>query len=323
MFCKSFSFLIILFLSFADRLTAQKKETVLTNEITVISENDNYSFSREDRYYTNGLFIKYSRLAQKNQLNTNKTIRRVEAGQKIYNPHFNRRNIASVLATMDRPYTAWLYAGYGQTTMNSNGNVWLFDLNAGILGQSALGRQIQTGYHRIISLYKIYGWEYQLKDEPGINVSAGYYYLLAKNEDQNITFHAMGNAMLGNTFTNASVGFLLKAGQLEKETNTAYWSGNLGSEPSKKNFPEEIIVFLEPVLTYQAYNATVQGGLFIKDKGPYVAVLNPLHLVIKGGAMATYKKATFRIAYVVKQREAKSMINGAEVFGSFAISLRF
>lgn len=323
MFCKPFSFLIILFLSFACKLTAQKREAVLANEITVISENDNYNFSREDRYYTNGFFIKYSRLAQKKSSATNKIIRRFEAGQKIYNPYYNRRNITSVLATMDRPYTAWLYAGYGQTAMNSNGNVWLFDVNAGIVGPSALGKQIQTGYHRLISLYKIYGWEYQLKDEPGINASAGYYHLLAKNDDQNVTLHAMGAAMLGNTFTNASVGFLLKAGKLENETNTAYWSGNLGSEPSKKFFPEEIIAFLEPVLTYQAYNATVQGGLFITDKGPFVAVLNPLHLVVKGGVMATYKKATYRIAYVVRQREAKSMISGAEVFGSFAISLRF
>ncbi len=322
MFVKPY-FIILLFISAALCATAQKNEPVVKHEITVVSENDNYNFSREDRYYTNGFFIKYNKLGKVNENSTVKIIHRFETGQKIYNPHYNRRNVASVLATMDRPYAAWLYAGYGQTKINSKGNVLLFDINAGILGPAALGKQIQTGYHRIISLYKIYGWEYQLNNEPGINAGIRYYHLFFKNEDQNITIHVLTNAMLGNTFTNASAGVLIKAGQLEKETNTSYWGGNLGISKSEKTFPEEIIVFLEPVITYQAYNATVQGGLFIKDKGQYVAPLNPLQFIIKGGAMFTYKKATFNIAYILKQREAKSMITPAEIFGSFAISYRF
>jgi lipid A 3-O-deacylase len=313
----------LVFISAALSVAAQKKEPIVKNEITVVSENDNYNFSKEDRYYTNGFFIKYNKLGKADESKSVKIIHRFEAGQKIYNPHYNRRNVASVLATMDRPYTAWLYAGYGQTKVTTKGNVLLFDINAGILGPAALGKQIQTGYHRIISLYKIYGWEYQLNNEPGINAGIRYYHLLLKNEDQNITIHALTNAMLGNTFTNASAGVLIKAGQLEKEANTSYWGSNLGISQSEKFFPEEIIIFLEPVITYQAYNATVQGGLFIKDKGPFVAPLSPLQFVIKGGAMFTYKKATFNIAYILKQREAKSMLTPAEVFGSFAIGYRF
>jgi lipid A 3-O-deacylase len=302
-------------------VAAQNNKPLITQEITVISENDNYNFSIKDRYYTNGFFIKYNKLGKEST--TAKTIHRIEAGQKIYSPFYNRRNIASVLSTMDRPYAAWLYAGYGQTKIKDNGNVLLFDVNAGIVGPSALGKEIQTGYHRIIGLYKIYGWEYQVNNEPGINAGVRYYHLLFKNTDQKVTIHANTNAMLGNTFTNASAGILVKAGKMEKETSTAYWGGNLGNGTTQKKFPEEIIGFIEPAILYQAYNATVQGGLFVTDKGQFIAQLNPVQLIVKSGMMFTDNRVTLNITYVFKQREVKSMIAPAEVFGSFAISYRF
>jgi lipid A 3-O-deacylase len=316
-------FLLFGFIFAVVTVTAQKSESVFTQEITVVSENDNYNFTVKDRYYTNGFFIKYHKLGKATEDNSVKLVHRFEAGQKIYSPFYNRRNITSVLATMDRPYAAWLYAGYGQTKINTRGNVLLFDVHAGILGPSALGKEVQTGYHRIIGLYKIYGWEYQLNNEPGMNAGIRYYHRLFNNEDGKVTIHALTNAMLGNTFTNASAGVLIKAGKLEKESNSSYWGGNLGINTADKLFPEEIIGFLEPAITYQAYNATVQGGLFVKDKGPFVSQLSPFQFVMKGGVIFTYQRATFNITYVFKQREAKSMIRPSEVFGSFAISYRF
>ena len=242
----------------------------------------------------------------------------------IFNPYYNRRSVDTVLKTMDRPYAGWLYGSYGQTKIFGNDDVLQFDAVVGVVGPGALGKQIQTGYHQFINLYKIYGWDYQLLNEVGINASVQYYRsLMKKKSDQHFSLHAVGRAMLGNTFTNASAGVLLKAGNKEKEENTSYWSGRLGQSYEKSNHHTEAFVFLEPVLMAQAYNATVQGGLLRSNKGPYISPLNPFIYIVKTGAVISGRKAAFTITYTFKQNEAKSMIKKMEVFGAFGIALRF
>lgn len=304
-------------------LHAQDSSSPYNKEISIITENDNYNFTLKDRYYSNGFFIRFNWLANKKpNERILKTIHRTEAGQMIFNPYYNRRSVDTVLKTMDRPYAGWLYASYGQTKIFSNRDVLQFDAVVGVVGPAALGKQIQTGYHKFINLYNLYGWEYQVLNEVGINASVQYYRSLITNE-QHFSLHAVGKAMLGNTFTNASGGFLLKAGIKEQEEHTSYWSGRLGQGQEKSSHHTEAFVFLEPVLMAQAYNATVQGGLFRSNKGPYVSPLNPFIYIIKTGAVISGRKASFTITYTFKQNEATSMIKKMEVFGAFGIALRF
>jgi hypothetical protein len=306
-------------------LQAQELAKPFTKELTIITENDNYNFTLRDRYYTNGFFIRFNWLAKKeNKSNTLKTIHRAEAGQMIFNSYYNRRSAEQVLTTMDRPYAGWLYASYGQTKIFSNQRVLKYDGMIGVVGPAALGKEVQTGYHRAIRLYKIYGWDYQLKNETGFNASIQYYHpLVKKKPGRQLALHAVGRAMLGNTFTNASAGLLLKIGRSNKEENNAYWSGSLGQQQEKSIHNTEAFFFLEPVFMAQAYNATVQGALFRSDKGLYVSPLNPFLYIIKGGAMISGQRAAFSITYTLKQKEAKSMIDKMEIFGAFAVSYRF
>jgi lipid A 3-O-deacylase len=44
-------------------------------------------------------------------------------------------------------------------------------VSLGIVGESALGRQIQNGWHKIIGVDEVRGWDNQLFDEPGIIVA--------------------------------------------------------------------------------------------------------------------------------------------------------
>lgn len=319
---KPASIVLVLFFTTAF-LYGQDSSSPYSKELSIITENDNYNFTLKDRYYSNGFFIRFNWLA-KQKLNERvlKTIHRTEAGQMIFNSYYNRRSSDTVRKTMDRPFAGWLYASYGQTKIFSNRDVLQFDAVFGVVGPAALGKQIQKAYHKFINLYNIYGWEYQLLNEVGINASVQYYRSLIKN-DQHFSLHAVGKAMLGNTFTNASAGLLLKAGNKEREEHTSYWSGRLGEPHEKSNHHTEAFVFLEPVLMAQAYNATVQGGLFRSNKGPYVSPLNPFIYIIKTGAVISGRKASFTITYTFKQKEATSMIKKMEVFGAFGIALRF
>ncbi len=317
-------FICWLFLFSSALSYAQDDSAVYNKELSIITENDNYNFTLKDRYYSNGFFIRFNWLSNKPANDrVLKTIHRTEAGQMIFNPFYNRRSVDTVLKTMDRPFAGWLYASYGQTKIFRNNDVLQFDAVIGILGPAALGKQIQTGYHKLVRLYSIYGWDYQLQNETGINASVQYYRSLLRNQPAHVSLHAVGKAIVGNTFTNASAGFLFKAGLKEAEEHTAYWSGRMGQTNEKGQHKTEAFLFLEPVLMAQAYNATVQGGLFRSDKGLYTSPLNPFLYQIKTGAVLSGKKTSLSIIYTFKQREAASMMKQMEVFGAFAVAVRF
>ncbi len=323
----SYKFLFILPVAFilCSWLYAQDSSGVYRKEISIITENDNYNFTLHDRYYSNGIFFRYNWLAKKETTETVlKIINRVEAGQMIFNSYYNRRSAEMVLQTLDRPYAGWLYGSIGQTKIFGNKDVLKYDAVVGILGPAALGKQIQTGYHRFLKLYNIYGWEYQVNNEIGVNASVQYYRSLVKNKPGlPIAVHAVGKAMLGNTFTNAAAGFLIKIGKTEQEENNSYWSGRLGQPKNKSIHTPEAFLFFEPTLMVQAYNATVQGGLLRSDKGLYVSELHPFNYVIKGGAVISGRQSGLSITYTIKQKEAKSMIDKMEVYGAFGVYYRF
>ena len=69
----------------------------------------------------------------------------------------------------DHPYSAWLYGmiGYGWEDESS---LDLITLRVGVLGPSALGRQVQDNYHHLVGDGKANGWGSQLKDQPGIDL---------------------------------------------------------------------------------------------------------------------------------------------------------
>jgi lipid A 3-O-deacylase len=317
------SIVTLLFVTCVAFLKAQDSTSVYTKELTLITENDNYNFTKKDRYYSNGLFLRYQWLAK--QLSSPRLatkLHRIEAGQMIYNPRLNRRSLEQVLEQQDRPYAGWLYASYGQTNVFNDERVLQFDGSVGVLGPAAKGKEVQTNYHSLIGLYKLYGWENQVQNEVGINASVRYYQPLIA-ATKTFSLHVTGKATLGNTFTNASAGVLLKLGKLEDEQYTAFWTGRLGQSKKEQRHQTEFIFFLEPMLMAQAYNATIQGGLFREDKGNYTAELNPFIYIVKSGIILSTRRISFSAYYHIKQREAKTMIDPYEVYGAFAFSLRF
>ena len=316
------TFTLVLLLFISNIALAQNENAVYRKEVTITTENDNYNFTQADRYYSNGFFVKYQWIPRKLQnKQLAQQLHRAEVGQMIFNPHLNRRSLNQVLQLQDRPFAGWLYASYGQTNVYNNHRVVQWDAVAGMLGPGSKGEEVQTNYHRIIRLYKLYGWENQVQNEFGVNASLRYYHPLAISKS--VTLHATGKAMLGNTFTNASMGLLFKTGKMEVEHSTSFWTSRLGTAAKNRTTKTEAIFFLEPMLMAQGYNATIQGGLFRSNKGNYTAPLNPFIYLIKTGFIISGPAASFSAYYHIKQREAKSMIDPLEVYGAFAVSFRF
>jgi lipid A 3-O-deacylase len=87
-------------------------------------------------------------------------------GQSIFTPDDISR---SDLILEDRPYAGWLYLGAGFVTEGGERRKFMenLEINIGVVGPAALGRQIQSGWHKFIHVKEPKGWANQLHNEPG------------------------------------------------------------------------------------------------------------------------------------------------------------
>lgn len=200
----------------------------------------------------------------------------VVAGQNIYTPEDTEQRL---LIPDDRPYGAWLYLGFSLTRGNSRpdperaGGPVLFQerivLDLGLIGPSALGRQVQNNVHEAINVATAKGWRNQLKSEFGLQLYYQRKWLVQLQRDPGQGFGVdflphLGGA-LGNVFTHLSLGATLRVG----------W--NLGRDdfgPSQRIASAGLDSLHEPSEAFRVYafarvegrgvlwNAYLDGNLF-------------------------------------------------------------
>ncbi|RYE09385.1 MAG: lipid A deacylase LpxR family protein, partial [Sphingobacteriales bacterium] len=171
------------------------------NEIGLQSDNDSFLAQGSDRYYTNGIFIHYRRALSVDSLKLKNKVLGFELGQKIFNPQTG--GIPNV-SYVDRPFAGYLYAGANMNYLYSNESNLKFGARIGMIGPGALGKEAQTVIHNTFGFYTLQGWEYQIKNNLQLNLSAEYNRLLARTSAADISLNT--NADLGTGFTGAGAG---------------------------------------------------------------------------------------------------------------------
>lgn len=293
------------------------------SEITLLSENDNYDFGKTDRYYSNGLMWQYNTLGRtKSTSRWLKKINNWEAGIQIFNPYRNNQSLQLVMQLMDRPYAGWLYGSYGQTRIYPTGNVLQFGISAGVVGPASQAQQVQEYWHRLWRLYKVYAWDRQVKNEPGVNFHLRWWPQLYRDAAGRFSMHGLTAATLGNTFTHARIGLLLQTGRLSPTVSGVFWGAALDRNERYSRRPTEFIFFAEPSLMLQAYNATLQGGMFVSDKGPFLTPIQGWVAQARLGTMISGQRMAFCWYYTFRTREGARMRKG-ESWGSIGITYRF
>lgn len=279
-------------------------------ELQLTSDNDSYTLRGKDGYYTNGLKIAFR---WKNKKDTSsKIIRSVEIGQLMYNA---KNGSYTELYELDRPVTAFLYGAYSQVNFTKKDNVIKWNVTAGIIGPPAMGRQLQQAIHSTFGFYKPREWDFQLKTEAGINGSFLWSPQL-KKIGGSADLKPVINATAGNTFTNVNVGAALLLGNFNTNSASVFWNANLNGTHKESFF------YAYPQLIIKAYDATVQGGLFRNDKGPYVGRVNRTVFRPQIGWMYSNKGLLLNLVLSYESRESLTQIE-PQFYGTIGLGFSF
>lgn len=310
-------FLLVLCLSY---FTSKAQSSNYKSEFGFISENDSYLAQGQDRYYTNGLFLKFRTALDQSTLKNpklNKVIWEIEAGQKMYNPQ-----TGSILDPdfIDRPFAAYLYGGGALNFLyNSESNLKL-SIQLGTIGPSAKGKEAQELLHSTFGFYEIKGWQWQVNNEFGINSTIEFNKLINRLESGKTDFSFNSYINVGNTFAGAGAGILFRTGAINPLHSSASTQSTISNNSSSK-VEKEFFFYAKPELHFIAYDATIQGGMFINDKGPTVFDIKPVVFSQQAGAVFSKNRWTADLSVIFKSREIKSSAKPHQ-YGSFALFYR-
>lgn len=286
--------------SVANAAVPVEEKPLKFGSFTLYTENDKY-FAGTDRNYTNGL--KLSALSTDLRSFTDDSVPApirglsrlfgglldgdkpyklgLSLGQNIYTP---TDTATTAYQPDDRPYAAWLYLGvafqvyHPPATEDGVARLDVFEVNAGVVGPAALGREFQNGFHDLIDVDHANGWDHQIHNEPGVNLVYERKYRWATAGARtgwgaDLIPHA--GVSLGNIFTYANAGFEARAGY----ALPADFGSNLirpsGDSNALKRAPFNVFLFAATDGRAVARDITLDGNTFRDspsiDKKPFVA----------------------------------------------------
>jgi lipid A 3-O-deacylase len=311
----------ILLFSILSILTFSASAQTFKNEFGFKSDNDSYLAQGSDRYYTNGLFINYRRAMDQSKLKNGleKKTYEISAGQKMYNPI---SGYAPDPEKQDRPFAGYLYVGGALSWFHSNESVLKTSIEIGTTGPNSLAEDGQELLHNTVGFYELDGWQYQIRNEMAVNLSAQYTKLLHRASNNALDFSFDGYANVGTTFSGAGAGILFRAGGINQLFNSAYTNAVIGNNAKTKALVKrEIFFYAKPQLNFVAYDATVQGSMF-NNNSPVTFGIKPIVFAQQIGFNYSSQRFTFDFGMLFKTKEIKSTAK-AHQYGSISMFYRF
>ncbi|MGV3764019.1 lipid A-modifier LpxR family protein [Parapedobacter sp.] len=288
-------------------------------EFNFRNDNDLYLFNKQDQYYTNGIFFNIRKTADSTELSANEANRiwGLTIGQKMYNAYTaNIRYIEEV----DRPITAYLFFAADFDRYFKSERFVSVTTEIGTIGQRALGKQFQEGIHKAFRLYDIAGWQYQLKNAFGIDATARYGGLLYRNRGQWFDISGQVVATLGFNHTGVSIAPGFRFGRINPLHRSIYTSSRL--QVQGKAVAKELFLYYRPRLHFVGYDATLQGGMFLRDKGPVTYVPARWVWYHQVGIMYAKNALSLHLQYIFYSREVPGMFFRHR-YGSVGMGYRF
>lgn len=202
---------------------------------TVLEENDSLYFN-SDKHYTQGLRLSFlspalapdswssglfafaGKIPTVFPASPDHT-RRVAFffGQSIFTP----KNLAlKPPDPHDRPYGGWLYGG-ASLLQETGMRLENLELDLGVVGPGAFGKEVQNDWHQFIGVHQAQGWSSQIQNEPGLvlsyermwRVPVPWLSSLNDGVENGVDLVPQWGGSVGNVFTYGEVGGLLRIGR--------------------------------------------------------------------------------------------------------------
>jgi hypothetical protein len=304
-----------LFLFFSSTAVFSQKKPV---EIGLVLENDLYTSTVNDRYYTNGFELFYRFLNKNTNPKINKRITEFKIGQYIYNPQTIN---ADDFFVNDRPFAGYLFGRVGIFNYYENESVLKLNFQMGFVGKNAFGEETQTVFHNTFGYKKVRGWQYQIHNT--LSVQGNIFYsknIFYGQKISNFDLNLVSETNFGTTNTGTSFGFLSRFSlkKLLPIFNSNLYNATLSSDKSVYKKESEFYFYINPNVNYQLYDATIQGSLF-NDESPVTFSLMPFRF--NGEAGFKYRKNNWNLSYlfVYRGKEAKNIVIKGYFYGSIGI----
>lgn len=297
--------------------------------LSIQGENSSISSAKvTDRFYTNGIHLGYQSPedAYPSLSGMGRTLWgeghqriAVDISQQIYTPF----DTASKSPPQnDRPYAGVLLATVSAVQDNASSRSTL-GLSVGVVGPSALGEEVQNGFHDLIGQKGNKGWKTQLHDEPVFGFTSSRVWRLPIGEVAGLQTDALPEfaANLGTLKIGLEAGVNLRIGQgLENDFGAPRIRAVSGGDAFKRGNGFGWYVFAGVGGKAVARDITLDGNTWRDSRSvklkPFVGSADAGLAILAYGTRLSY-------THVVETQDFKKQKGGLHQFGSLAMSVRF
>jgi hypothetical protein len=296
-------------------------------------ENDAVSTlsGTSDQYYTSGLRLGYtsgtdgvpSWLASVGQAVWGDGVQRIaiDLSQSLFTPRDTQLVVPN---PKDRPYAAYLSLN-GSLIHDSDTARSVLMASVGVIGPSALGEEVQNGFHNIIGDTPNRGWHYQLQDEPAFEFLGEKTLRVPLTHVGNLEVDALPEltAGVGTVRDYVQAGFSFRLGQgLDSDFGAPRIRPGLsGGDAYTPTQPFVWYVFAGADGQAIARDVFLDGSTF-RNNSPHVTKIPFLGEMEAGlGLMLYGVRLTYTQTWQTQSFEGQK--GGLFSFGSFAASVRF
>jgi len=281
-------------------LSQAQDEKVLTQEVTLLVENDVFTSILLDQYYSSGIFARYSRQVDSSRVGPKllNIINHFELSQRMYTA--NSVEEASI-EEMDRPYAGTISVSAGQAYYFKHKHTLELKMELGWMGPKSFTGEIHEAWHQFFGLPSVNGWSSQVSDAPVINAHVRHGMQLLRSNGKNYQPDILLDTRLafGTVYNTLQHQVIFRFGRTLPINLTGFFGNTLGTPKPKKKGGEavEAYIMYSPGVRYTLYNGTLQGGLLSWE--PSVFTKEPHNWVYhqKFGLLLRYK--TFDFNFVV------------------------
>lgn len=306
------------------------------------AENDFFFAIGTDRHYTNGVKMSWTSAPREDlpdwlhsisapplftgEEDVARTTHRIglALSQELFTPADTQ---ITTLQPNDRPYAAWLHTTFllMSTRYSGDSEAWQdkWQLDLGVVGPAALGEEVQNGWHRSFGWQTVKGWDNQIHNEPGINLTLERAWRSVRLETPGILgletdFIPYGVVALGNVSTFAGFGGTLRLGSNLPDDfgPTGIYPNNGGSDWFIPTSGFNWYGFIGASGRYVAQNIFLDGNTFRDSPS-----IDKRHLVadLKAGLVAVIWDSRLSLTNVYRTREFYGQPE-ADMFGSLTVS---